>query len=91
MATIPKRKIVKEQSRYDDLLDKSPLMKRLIENPKESVRRAAFKSPSEVKNKPTYTIKVHIRDLNAAQAFAQLIQQLTPVDRRPPLNIDGEL
>lgn len=75
MTTIPKNKIVKRTAKYDDLLDKSPLTRAMLNKKEQSTRKKLFKEKQKEKRTPSSPLRVHLRDRKSADAFAKLIQQ----------------
>ena len=74
MTTIPKNKIVKRTAKYDDLLDKSPLTRAMLNKKEQSTRKKLFKEKQKEKRTPSSPLRVHLRDRKSADAFAKLIQ-----------------
>jgi hypothetical protein len=78
MANIPRKKIVRETEEYDDLLKVSAQTRKLLKKP-VAKKVPPKKSKPAAKPKPEISsLKVHLPNRKAADAFAKLIQrQLT--------------
>ena len=70
---IPRSKVVKETTRYDDLMARSSKTKKALAKSKTQLTAASPKPTSQRKLK--LAVKVHIRSKNAASKFALLIKQ----------------
>ena len=70
---IPRGKVVKETTRYDDLMERSSKTKKALAKSKTQVTGASPKPTSQRRLK--LAVKVHIRSKNAASTFALLIKQ----------------
>src|SRR5450759_1493227 len=75
MTTIPKNKIVKERTAYDDLLDRSPLTKSILRNTRSAERKQLFKPKRQKTGRRISSIKVHLRDRKGAEQFALLMKR----------------
>lgn len=75
MANIPRNKVVRETEEYNDLLSASPQTRRLLKKPK--VKKAAANKAKAAKKSLDVisSVKVHLPNKKAADAFAKLLQR----------------
>ena len=81
MRNVLRRQIVKESTRYDDLLSKSPKTRQALEAPVTSQKKTLFKSKLRKKTS-VRVLKVHFRNKEGAASFASLIKQTLRSDNR---------
>ena len=75
MAKLPRSKIVRETEEYDDLLKVSAQTRKLLKKPVAKKPPAKKQKPAAKPKPEISSLKVHLRNRKAADAFAKLLQR----------------
>ena len=81
MKNVLRGKTVKESTRYDDLLSKSPKTRQALKAPDTSRKKKLFKSKPRKKTSAC-VLKVHFRNKDGVSTFASLIRQKLQSEKR---------
>ena len=82
MKNVPRSRLVKETTRYDDLLGRSRLTQALLKDKKGKLKQKLFGDRLRIERGNHSAIKIHLRSSTAAHQFAQLIRQKVKASKR---------
>ena len=84
MAKLPRSKIVRETEEYDDLLKVSAQTRKLLKKPVAKKPPAKKQKPAAKPKPEISSLKVHLPNRKAADAFAKLLQRPLSLRSAPP-------